>query len=178
MAAVRTKRVDKTYYGPSGDVGAKPNGKPVTGVRVHFVNDDETIDVDLSKLNADILAGCAAYGASYMISSDYDEALARWERLVEGHWASEQGKSGPRTGNIVEAVKRAKAASGQQFDSAAFQDRLVKMEDAERSTLVNQVLAIPEVQKEFNRIESEQLAARQAKRAALEGSPAVSLAQL
>jgi hypothetical protein len=178
MGAVRTKRVNKTYYGPSGDVGSKPNGKPVSGVRVEYVGDGETLDIELSKFNADIVAGAALYGISYMISSDYDEAVARLERLEEGHWASEQGKSGPRTGNIVEAVKRAKAASGQSFDSAAFQDRLVKMEDAERSTLVNQVLAIPEVQKEFNKIESEQLAARQAKRAALEGSPAVSLAQL
>jgi hypothetical protein len=52
------------------------------------------------------------------------------------------------------------------------------MEDNERSTFVNQVLAMPEVQKEFNKIEQEQLQARQAKRAELEGSPSVSLDQL
>lgn len=174
----RTRRVQKTYYGPEGDVGAKPNGKAVSGVRVDYVGEGETIDIKLSDFNENILGGAALYGISYMISSDYDEALARWERLQEGHWASEQGRSGPRTGNIVEAVNRAKTAAGQAFDADAFKERLVAMEDAERSTFVNQVLAMPEVQKEFNKIEQEQLAARQAKRAGLEASPNVSLAQL
>lgn len=178
MGAIRQKRVNKTYYGPEGDLGTKPNGKPVEGVRVEYVNDGETLDINLTDFNDDIKAGAALYGISYMISSDYDEALARLERLQEGHWATEVGKSGPRTGNIVEAVSRAKSAAGQAFDADAFKSRLVAMEDAERSTLVNSVLAIPEVQKEFNKIEREQLEARQAKRAALEASPNVSLAQL
>lgn len=178
MGAIRQKRVNKTYYGPNGDIGTKPNGNPVDGVRVEYVNDGETLDIALSDFNEQIKAGAALYGISYMISSDYDEALARLERLQEGHWASEVGKSGPRTGNIVEAVKRAKESAGQAFDAGAFKDRLVAMEDSERSTLVNSVLAIKEVQDQFNKIEREQLEARQAKRAALEASPNVSLAQL
>jgi pyridoxal biosynthesis lyase PdxS len=178
MGAIRTKRVTKTYKLGDTVIGGKPNGKPVDTVEVEFVTEGETLTLTKADFNQDIWDGMALYGGSYMISSDYEEALARLERLMEGHWASEQGKSGPRTGNIVEAVKRAKQATGQSFDAEAFKSRLVAMEDAERSTLVNQVLAIPEVQKEFNKIESEQLAARQAKRAALEASPNFSLAQL
>jgi len=178
MGAIRQKRVNKTYYNADADIGTKPNGNAVTGVRVEYVNDGETLDINLSDFNENIKAGAALYGISYMISSDYDEALARLERLQEGHWASEVGKSGPRTGNIVEAVRRAKSAAGQDFDAEAFKSRLVAMEDSERSTLVNSVLAIVEVQKEFNKIEREQLEARQAKRSALEASPNVSLAQL
>lgn len=176
-ANTRTKRVQKVYYGPDGDIGPKPNGKPVSGVRVDYLSEGETIDIKLSDLNQDIRDGATLYGVSYMISSDYDEALARFERLQEGHWASEQGRSGPRTGNIVEAVKRAKELAGQPFDAEGFKDKLVAMEDAERATFVNQVLALPEVQKQFNAIEQEQLAARQAKRAALEPA-GVSLDQI
>lgn len=174
----RTRRVSKVYYGPNGELGSKPNGQAVTGVKVDFLSDGEQIDIKLADFNQEIRDGAALYGISYMISSDYDEALARFERLQEGHWASEQGRSGPRTGNIVEAVARAKKASGKPFDAEAFKSRLVAMEDAERSTFVNQVLAMPEVQTEFNKIEQEQLASRQAKRASLEASPSVSLDQL
>ena len=178
MGAIRTKRVNKTYYNGDTAIGGKPNGKPVDRVEVEFVTEGETLTLSKSDFNEDIWNGMALYGGSYMISSDYDEALARLERLQEGHWASEQGKSGPRTGNIVEAVKRAKAASGQTFDADAFKSRLVALEDSERSVLVNSVLAIKEVQTEFNKLEREQLEARQAKRAALEASPNFSLAQL
>jgi hypothetical protein len=159
----------KVYYGPDGVIGPKLNGKTVEGVRVEYVSEGETIDIRLADFNDDIVNGAALYGISYMISSDYDEALARFERLQEGHWATEQGRSGPRTGNIVEAVRRAKEKAGQHFDAESFKERLVAMEDSERSTFVNQVLAMPEVQTQFNAIEREQLEARQSKRAALEG---------
>lgn len=179
MGEIRKQRVTKDYYNETGSIGGKPNGKPVTGVKVNFLADDETLDIRKADMTPEIWDGAALYGLSYMISSQFEEAQARLERLQEGHWASEQGKSGPRTGNIVEAVKRAKSAANQPFDPEAFKARLVALEDAERSVLVNSVLAIKEVQDHFNQIESEQLKARQAKRASLEAAPdAPSLAEL
>ncbi len=167
MAKVATK----TYQYDNGESGrsAKPGFATLTFT---FAN-DESIVVNPTEFPPEIRQCAEGFGYSEKIGNAYagakgdadiayEKAMDMVESLMGGTWVAEGEGAGPRDTMLLEAVKRAKEAKGQEFNEAAVRERLA--DKAQRTALAK----IPEVEVELKAIAAERAVERAKKaRAAL-----------
>lgn len=166
----RSAKCSRTFKDNAGNITSRASGE-VSAVIFTFPGlDNRTLVMQLNDLPESIIRAAAAFGINTSVGNtfggtpDPEEAFelaeARWERLKEGEWSAERGESGPRTGDLVEAVRAAKTKAGATFDEAAF---VAKLQSGELKR--EAVTAIPAVKAEIDAIKLKRLQERAAKSA-------------
>lgn len=139
----------------------------VTAVVFKFPKTDEELVMELSGLSEGILRAAAAFGINTSVGNvlgalkdprEYlDAAAARWETLTGGSW-SEGRESGPRIGDLIEALTRVKAKiSGTAPDQAWIDAQRAKITAPDFDRRV--YLQNAQIKAEIDRIKVERLTA-------------------
>lgn len=168
--SVRASKCTRMFRGKDGELVSR-TPLDVEAVVFKFAESGQVLEMDLNQLPgfkelpAGVTRAAVAFGVNTSVGNTFgaikgDPAEAqvaaedRWAVLRDGDWAAER-EGGMRIGDLVEAVKRAKAKAGHSFDEAAFRKAV---ESGEKSR--DQIAGIPAVKAELEAIRLEKIQAK------------------
>lgn len=168
--SVRASKCTRMFYGKNRELVSR-TPLDVEAVVFKFAESGQVLEMDLNKLPgfkelpAGVTRAAVAFGVNTSVGNTFgaikgDPAEAqvaaedRWATLCDGDWAAER-EGGMRIGDLVEAVKRAKAKAGHPFDEAAFR---TAVESGAKSR--DQIAGIPAVKAELEALRLEKIQAK------------------
>lgn len=162
----RPKVTERTWLKDREGTATK-DPREARGVRIEVFGAGENagiVEVFPEDLSAEVQNAATLFGVNIVLTNTmggkagdeaYEAIMARLETLQNGEWSSRKGAEGPRLSLLAEAVVRAKAKQGQERTVEAVTERLRAMTPEDRKAL----LATPEVQVEYKRIQAERATA-------------------
>lgn len=166
VRARKGEKVERQFYSADGEAGSRV-GLDSVGVKLVFVDTGEVLDMAYSALSPEVARAAALFGVMTSVTNTfggmsdagemYEAAETRWESLAGGQWSSDR-QSGPRVGDLVEAILRLRKERGREPVEGDYED--VKARIVKGELNAKGLLATPEVAAHFHAIKRERADAR------------------
>lgn len=178
------EKVERQFYDQAGEVTSRVGPESV-GVKLLFLENGQTLDMSFESLKPEIARAAALFGVMTSVTNTFggmvdpgemfEAAESRWETLVAGSWSSER-QSGPRIGDLVEAVMRLRKEKGASATDSDREDVKARIISGELNA--KGLLATPAVAAHFHAIKRERADARAQEAAAKAGEAQTDLSAL